>query len=396
MQLHIFNPDTDMALRHNTANYLPTDAVKRFAYDLSLLPAWFAPQNSILLSPDTSSAASFLECMKKRFPLSTKTTGWDGLSSLKLTGIQPWGWNATLRHRLACHGTDNSLLPDDSTLSHLRKMASRQYAAQLTAYFDRKHPYWCGESQTVTSMDEIIHYVEKHTEGCLFKLLWSSSGKGLRWCYSGLDKHAEHWCAKALTTDGALMAEPVYNKVEDLAAEFISDGKGSVTFLGYSRFITNRQGAYMGNLIAPDPSIVRWISEYLPYTVVQQAIKQLQLGLSELYGHRYAGHMGVDMMICRNHHNNPPYLLHPHVEVNLRMNMGIAARLIQHRFLAPDATGLFAIESAPQPDDLQARHQEDIRTFPLIIENGKVLSGHLPLTPILPDSRYRAFIRIKN
>ena len=46
--------------------------------------------------------------------------------------------------------------------------------------------------------------------------------------------------------------------------EFYSDGKGRITFAGYSLFRTNAGGAYEGNRLLPDAEIERRLSAYVP------------------------------------------------------------------------------------------------------------------------------------
>lgn len=95
------------------------------------------------------------------------------------------------------------------------------------------------------------------------------------------------------------------------------------------------------------------------------------------------------MMVCRS---SDGFLLHPAVEVNLRMNMGIVALMLQQNLLVPGCTGRFSIDYFPDHAALLRQHQADIQNFPLRVVEGKVLSGYLPLTPITIQGRYRASI----
>lgn len=60
-----------------------------------------------------------------------------------------------------------------------------------------------------------------------------------------------------------------------------------------------------------------------------------------MIGTDYAGYLGVDMMICREGEN---FLVHPCVEINLRMNMGVVARLFYDRYVAFPACGRYVVE----------------------------------------------------
>ena len=52
MKLHIFNPENDLALADGGANYCPTPAAARIAYDLASLPLWFADEQDCVVLPD--------------------------------------------------------------------------------------------------------------------------------------------------------------------------------------------------------------------------------------------------------------------------------------------------------------------------------------------------------
>ncbi len=201
------------------------------------------------------------------------------------------------------------------------------------------------------------------------------------------------WCCRALRTDGAFWLEPIYNKVEDFAMEFYADGKGGVRFVGYSRFVTDGKGAYRGNLLATDMQVEEWIQTYVPLEAFHRLRESVRKGLAAL-GTDYTGFLGVDMMVCRQEKGHP-YAVNPCVEVNLRMNMGIVAHTFCDRFVAPGGEGFFSIEYFPAQEALQEQHARDMLEHPLRVEQGRVVSGYLPLIPVTPRSRYRAFVRVE-
>lgn len=83
---------------------------------------------------------------------------------------------------------------------------------------------------------------------------------------------------------GGVVGEPVYNKVEDFAMEFYSDGKGRIIFAGYSLFRTNAGGAYEGNRLLPDAEIERRLSAYVPVAALHRLREELQDGCPSLWG----------------------------------------------------------------------------------------------------------------
>ena len=74
------------------------------------------------------------------------------------------------------------------------------------------------------------------------------------------------------------MGEPFYEKVQDFAMEFHSDGVSSVVFAGYSLFDTNKKGVYTGNILTGDDDILSCLSIY----VATERIESVKIALQEL------------------------------------------------------------------------------------------------------------------
>ena len=97
------------------------------------------------------------------------------------------------------------------------------------------------------------------------------------------------------------------------------------------------------------------------------------------------------MMVCRQKKGHP-YAINPHVEINLRMNMGIVSHVLSDHFIVPGGEGRFSIDCFPTHEALMERHEQDMQSYPLVVKDGRVVSGYLPLVPVTPKSRYRAFV----
>ena len=189
-----------------------------------------------------------------------------------------------------------------------------------------------------------------------------------------------------------MVGEPIYNKVEDFAMEFYADGRGRVVFAGYSVFHTGGSGMYAGNDLLSDEKILQKLSAYVPQEEFIRLRTRLEAELSALFGGFYHGYLGVDMMICHFPDEAPVYRIHPCVEINLRMNMGVVAWLLTDRYLAADAEGVFRIDYYPLAGQALEEHRQMSASFPLSVENNRVCAGYLPLVPVTPQSRYRAFL----
>ena len=68
------------------------------------------------------------------------------------------------------------------------------------------------------------------------------------------------------------------------------------------------------------------------------------------------------MMVCRSDKEDG-YRVHPCVEINMRMNMGVVARLFYDRFVAPGSKGCFAVEYVPDNETLRAYLAEVLPNF---------------------------------
>ncbi|MEE1329370.1 MAG: hypothetical protein UHS47_12595, partial [Oscillospiraceae bacterium] len=102
--------------------------------------------------------------------------------------------------------------------------------------------------------------------------------------------------------------------------------------------------------------------------------------------------LGVDMMIVRGEEGK--YLVHPCVEVNLRMNMGVVSRLLFDRFMVPEAVGRYVIEFFPQGGEALKAHEKLMSQHTLVIEGGRVRVGYLPLVPVFEDTNYLIYVII--
>lgn len=385
--LYVFNPDNDLALANWDANYMPPESARRMAADLALLPAWYAGGGGVL-APSAYNLA-FLREAQDRFSLPVKlVTEAEDLSSFDV--VTPWGWNLALRKKLLGLGLAEDALPSVERLEELRRASHRRQAVEVLSRL-RLGGSFCGESVWMSRLSDCRAFVESR-EAAVLKAPWSGSGKGLYWCKGVFTPHIEQWCARLIERQGGVAGEPVYNKVEDFAMEFFIDGAGKTVFAGYSLFRTGGSGAYEGNVLLPDEEIERRLAAYVP----REELRRLQTVLAEQlavrFGSVYKGYLGVDMMICRVGQGHG---LHPCVEINLRMNMGVVSRLLYDRFVASGGSGTFRVAYYPAAGEALREHEAMKAAFPLKTENGRVVSGYLPLVPVSKSTRYRAWMLVE-
>lgn len=379
-----------MALASGETNYMAPASARQMASDLALLPMWYAEAGSAVLAPSAYNA-DFLKTKSELLGMDVALLTEPEVADGKDWKFSPWGWDPALRKRLMTLGAGQTELPSADYMNILREHSHRLQAVKLLPGL-RLNEYFCGESFYLSTLAECSAFVEGR-EACLLKAPLSGSGKGLNWCKGIFTTFISGWCARVAASQGGVVGEPIYNKVEDFALEFYSDGCGGVRFAGCSMFSTNEHGAYTGNLLASDGQIEEIIARYLPLEKLERIREALRTELASVYGYTYTGYLGVDMMICRQDKENK-YLVHPCVEINMRMNMGVVARLFYDRFAAPGSKGRFTVEYVPDNGALRARHEQDMRNHPLIVENGRLLSGYLPLVPVTGKNCYRAYVRL--
>ena len=156
--------------------------------------------------------------------------------------------------------------------------------------------------------------------------------------------------------------------------------------------LVGRHGAYKENRLASDAVLELELTHAVGLEIITAVKESLIDFFTERIAPYYTGYFGVDMMAYRDKRGNT--LLHPFVELNLRMNMGMVARKLADRFLPPETEGRYRVDYYPKPGELHNDHIARLKTNPPRITDGKLLRGYLALTPVSPHSRYRASIEI--
>ncbi|MGN0047588.1 MAG: hypothetical protein ACI37U_01655 [Bacteroides sp.] len=390
MTIHLFNPETDMALAERNAHYMPPESIRSMARDLAMLPVWYAdPGHAVLALSDTN--CDYLRRLHSYFSLPVELVSPQMLQTGEDARIQPWGWNHALRNRLQEQGVSSRRLPAVEWLDNYRELSGRQSCIGILQSFQDMEGC-CGTMARMESVEDCRIYAAACSQGVVFKTPWSSSGKGLRWCRKRFGSEDESWCARSIRKQGYLVASPIVDRVCDLAMEFYSDGRGKVVFAGYSLFDCDAKGRYTGNLLAAQEYIERLlIASYFPLPFLVRVREQLCRQLALTYAKSYSGYLGVDMMVVKDG-TSGRYLLHPCSEVNLRMNMGVVARLFTERYLVKDRVAFLHLAHAPLAEELYRVHLFLSDRYPLKIYDGRVMDGYLPLVPLTSQSRSMAFV----
>lgn len=387
---YIFNPDHDLALADGSKHYMPPALITKMISDLAILPFWYADSGDFVLAASAHNW-DYIKHNSELFGRTVNLLTTPEISQISLD-FKPWGWNHSLIKRLMGCGADKTLLPCEVKIAEHALLSHRMQAVELLRKLRRKGDY-CGESVCLKDIAQCRQFVTAHGHSVL-KAPLSGSGKGLSWCRGEFTPLIEHWCEKLLNKQGCVIGEPKYDKLLDFAMEFYINQDGEIHFVGFSIFNTSSSGAYEGNILASQSQLRKRLSTYVPDADLTRLMSDITAELKSVYGQKYVGYLGVDMMIC----NSPltsQILIHPCVEVNLRMNMGVVACKIYQNVISPQSSGSYNIHFFNDSEDARLFHQKMLAGYPLHIENNRVKSGYMSLNPVSKNTHYIAAILIE-
>ena len=366
--------------------------------DLAVLPIWYSEGDKVVVQNEVNFL--FLENIKKLLPVNSELVSFDNFVNTndsisngdfkdKIEEIIPWGWNPLLAKQLISLGFSEDVLPSISELEVLRDYSNRINAVEVLKELIMEDVGLGGESHYFTLLADLLLYL-KHVPGNkVLKMPVSGSGRGLIWILGEITDKQIDWCKRVMRKQGGVVAEPVMKKVLDFAMEF-NFQSDRAEFVGYSLFKTTSSGAYSGNYLLSDRAIEKHLSSYISTEMLHKVRESLMSKLSKRFAN-YNGFVGVDMMICdvKSKFNN--YKLHPCVEINMRMNMGIVSHAFYQRFVDSGSEGYYLVEYFKDNSGALEFHKKMQREKPLKIDNGKIISGYLALTPVTQFTHYTAF-----
>ena len=393
-RLYYFNPEHDLALANGNAHFQAPESATSFADDLSLLPCWFAEEvaSEVLSDQEFGDDLNVLGLDVATIPLFSK----DKIEEFK---VEPWGWDLAVRKFFLNNGVAEKLLPTPEKIEEYKQLAHRRLTIAAMDYLRNKSIYpdtLPFVAEELKSMSEVNAFAVKYPE-VVFKAPWSGSGKGVFWSSGALTPSLSGWCKRVIEKQGSVMGEKAYDRVQDFAMEF-KVGRGDVTFAGYSLFFTEGSGIYRGNYLWSNEDIESELTKYVSKDYLDWIRDELANFLRERVAKVYTGFVGVDMFVYSETQDAGSeirnYRINPVVEFNLRMTMGMVARVIYDRCVQKGVKGMFTIDHLP-PGQLLHDHLNQKEENPLEIENGRFKRGYFSLCPVLENTVYRAAIVLK-
>lgn len=389
--LHYFNPGHENAILNTHPSYTPPASQTEIMRELSSIPAWYGNQEDWVLV-DQNFDEMYHQHLQKKGIILSNIIKYKNLDQLREPNVYIWG--VTPRDLRFFEKINKELsieakLPewDEIIIRYNSRFYARDILEQIINSSD------CFETITLPQFFTDLENLELYHQNCLTKQLakspYSSAGRGLLWLpTTGITRTERQILQGMFNRQPAVSLEPVYDKVLDFAMEFMSDGKGNVTFEGYSLFNTNDKGSYSGNILISQEQIEENLSQYVTIGTLDWTKEKLQNLFSKDCGLIHKGCIGVDMMIYKEENTTK---LHPCVEINMRYNMGYLSIKLQENHLHKDATGHFYIEFNKAGETF-AKHCEMEVKYPLQMIGNRIRSGYISLCPVHEKTRYRAYI----
>lgn len=222
---------------------------------------------------------------------------------------------------------DEASLPASDTIATLRMLSHRRSSIAILSALG------CDDllPEEVTDPARVLQ-LEAAKPGRFLKSPWSCSGRGV-FCAQGLPpKVLADKAAGIIHRQGSVMVERGYKKIAEFGALFTCNDSEGAKFRGLSMFLTEQRGAYTGNIVAPQDYFLSQIDSLRLSGKLDETTSRLENILTRLLSPHYNGWLGIDMMAYEGDDGKPR--LHPCIELNLRMTMGIVAMKIADR-LAP-------------------------------------------------------------
>jgi len=229
---------------------------------------------------------------------------------------------------------DEDALPSPATVAALRMLSHRRSSIAILSALG------CDDllPEEVTDPQRVLQ-LEASEPGRFLKSPWSCSGRGV-FCAQGLPpKVLADKAAGIIHRQGSVMVEHGYKKIAEFGALFTCDGSEGARFRGLSMFLTEPRGAYSGNIVAPQDYFHSQIDTLGLSDKLSETATRLENILTDLLLPHYNGWLGIDMMAYEGVDGKPR--LHPCIELNLRMTMGVAAMKIAER-ISPAAPHLMS------------------------------------------------------
>lgn len=330
MNIHIFNPEHDLALAADNVFWTAPHAGRQLRADLGWLPLLWAEEGDVVVVDDVTAAENVYRKMKNA-TRDIRFVTLSDLNQLSIDNVEVWGWDKSIVHQLERYGVERSLMPSPEMLDAQRAFSDRATGARLLQALREVFPSaTIGNAIVAKTVDEVVSL--HHEQGSIvLKAPWSSSGRGVQYLIDD-SENTMKWVAKVIRTQGHIMVEPYLNKVKDFGMEFTVLADGSIRYEGLSLFHT-ANNAYEGSILATEKEKRGLLAHYTDLELLSDVQQFIQKWLKKNLNGCYIGPLGIDMMLVHptlpsndgKMSESSSILLQPCIEINLRRTMGHVA-----------------------------------------------------------------------
>ena len=397
--LYIYNPTSEMALANGTVSYMPPKNLQTFEKDLAFLPSFFAENDDIIIM-DVKPDEDYIRMWQG---LGLAHLNYLSLSEIKASEkynhLRPWSWNQTVHHKFKNILTNcsddfkrspNYLWNNDHKLFFSRNSANRVQKSISENIVNHHVVSIPCPAINIYSIEEIQNWL-KNNRKAILKMPWSSSGRGIHIINDESGKNINYdWIKGAIKQQGFITAEPLHNKVFDFSFQLNIKRSGEIECLGYSYFINDSKGHFMGGNINW-PHKKDSISDFLNNQTLEEATKLLIKAIKCINPHElYEGPIGIDAIVYID--DRGKYKIHPCVDINWRYNMGLI-NIKLPQFVYEKSIGKWLVGSF-KPGEWNLFIQRNKETNPLIIVEDKIESGFINMTPPNENAKFGVWMEV--
>lgn len=401
--IYFFNPTSEPAIANGSSYYTPSAKLRKFESDLSYLPGWLGrEQDQVILhgapDPDFEFKMAQQGFRLPRFlnlQQVMKDPEWIQMPKERLL---PWGWSPAVCQLFKPAFSSFSEVFRHSVVAEWQPVHKMLYS-RLTGIaiqrwiLENYSADWLPDQSDIPvtgeTLQQIYTAVDRYQQSVV-KTPWSSSGRGLL-LFPNPDsrKKNEELLSGMLRQQDFVTIEPWHEKLTDLSFQF-EFCQGKLCYRGRTFFETDRKGRYKRTLLEDNPVLPEDVKSFLEEHT-QKVVAMLSDALCQSdYSRLYNGWIGIDSMVYRSAGGG--LKLWPVLEVNGRFTMGTLA-LKMREFLLPGSKGHLEIYHS-KTIDFQAFGRKREREMPLVLTGNRMVSGFLPLTPMLSDHSFGACLEV--
>lgn len=314
----VYNPTCELAVQHDTVNYQPAKHLMDFERRYGALMMFLAGEGDAVVAD--CPGRQELDFWKERGVAIPEFIDRAEARRRIANGehLKPWGMSREVLYRFGGHA-----LSDGYNDQHRRLFSRLTSVAVDDALASAELPDFFREEVRPRIVDDVDMLPELVGDGmCVLKTLWSASGRGVSLVSRPeFVKPAIVRFSANVRNDGAVVWEPLLDRVVDFAMLFEVCPNGNVIYLGKNYYRSDEAGRFGVELIGCDPIHQYVEAGLVPADWEQIASEKLRCAISQSVSPSlYVGPVGVDSMLYRRKSGEMAIRLC--IEANVRHSMG--------------------------------------------------------------------------